>query len=151
MALEALLAYAHLLAILTMVVFLSSEAALCRVEWINAKVVTRLGRVDMIYGIAAAAVVLTGVARTIWGMKGTGWYWGNSLLHVKLAMVVAVGLISIKPTFAFRRWSRALAATGALPTECEVRETRKWVMVQAHLVALIPLVAVFLARGFGAK
>ena len=36
MTLEALLAYAHLLAILTLVVFISSEAALCRPEWMNA-------------------------------------------------------------------------------------------------------------------
>ena len=32
---EALLAYAHILAILTMVVFLTSEAALCRPEAIS--------------------------------------------------------------------------------------------------------------------
>ena len=39
MTAEALLAYAHLLSILTMVVFLGSEAALCRKEWMNAAVV----------------------------------------------------------------------------------------------------------------
>ena len=33
MTLEAILAYLHLLAILTMVVFIASEAALCRVQW----------------------------------------------------------------------------------------------------------------------
>ena len=31
----------------------------------------------------------------------------------------------------------------------EILKTRKLVMIQAHLIALIPLVAVFLARGFG--
>ena len=149
MTLEALLAYAHILAILTLVVFLSSEAALCRVEWMNAKVVERLGRVDMIYGIAAGLVLVTGVARTVWGIKGTGWYWTNGLLHLKLALFIAVGLMSIKPTLRFRQWRRTLASTGALPADDEVRSTRKWVMAQAHLVALIPLAAVFLARGFG--
>ena len=97
MTLEAILAYLHLLAILTLVVFLSSEAALCRVEWMNAKVVERLGRVDMVYGIASVAVLLTGVARTWWGVKGTSWYWTNPLLHTKLALFVAIGLLSIKP------------------------------------------------------
>jgi putative membrane protein len=151
MTLEALLAYAHLLAILTMVVFISSEAALCRVEWINPRVVERLGKVDMVYGIAAGAVLLTGIARTWWGIKGTPWYWGNGLLHLKLALFIAVGLISIKPTLMFRRWKNELNASGALPAEGQVREARKWVMIQAHLIALIPLVAVFLARGFGGK
>ena len=151
MASEALLAYAHFLAILTLVVFISSEAALCRPEWMNAKVVDRLGRVNLIYGIAAAVVLLTGVARTIWGIKGAGWYWGNGLLHLKLAMFIAVGLISIKPTLMFRRWKKELVATGVLPADDQVRQARKWVMVQAHIIAVIPLVAVFLARGFGGK
>ena len=60
MTLEAILAYLHLLAILTMVVFISSEAALCRVQWLNAAVVERLAKVDLVYGIAAIAVLATG-------------------------------------------------------------------------------------------
>lgn len=151
MTLEAILAYLHLLAILTMVVFIASEAALCRVEWLNAAVVERLAKVDRIYGIAAVAVIATGVARTWWGMKGTAWYWTNPLLHLKLTLFVIVGLISIFPTMRYLRWRKALRATGALPAEAEVRKTRKLVMIQAHLIALIPLAAVFLARGFGAR
>ena len=46
MLLESLLAYAHFVAILSVVVFVTSEAALCRVEWLNAAVVRRLARVD---------------------------------------------------------------------------------------------------------
>ncbi|MEJ8814974.1 DUF2214 family protein [Variovorax ureilyticus] len=151
MTLEAILAYLHILAILTMVVFISSEAALCRVEWMNAAVVERLGRVDMVYGIAAVAVLATGVARTWWGMKGTAWYWTNPLLHLKLTLFIIVGLLSIRPTMTYSRWRKALRSSGALPDEAEVRKTRKQVMVQAHIIALIPLAAVFLARGFGAR
>ncbi|WP_431274925.1 DUF2214 family protein [Variovorax ureilyticus] len=151
MTLEAILAYLHILAILTMVVFISSEAALCRVEWMNAAVVERLGRVDRVYGIAAIAVLATGVARTWWGMKGTAWYWTNPLLHLKLTLFIVVGLLSIRPTMTYSRWRKALRSSGALPAEAEVRKTRKQVMVQAHIIALIPLAAVFLARGFGAR
>lgn len=149
MTFEAILAYLHLLAILTMVVFISSEAALCRVQWLNAAVVERLAKVDLVYGIAAIMVLATGVARTVWGVKGTSWYWTNPLLHVKLTLFIVVGVISIFPTMSYFRWRKALRATGALPTEADIRKTRKLVMVQAHLIALIPLVAVFLARGFG--
>ncbi|CAN5764523.1 DUF2214 family protein [soil metagenome] len=149
MTLEAILAYLHLVAILTLVVFIASEAALCRVEWMNAKVVERLGRVDMIYGIAAGAVLITGIARTWWGVKGAGWYWTNPLLHTKLALFLVIGLMSIKPTVMFARWRKELKATGALPADDQVRLARKWVMAQAHLLVLIPLAAVFLARGFG--
>ena len=151
MTLEAILAYLHILAILSMVVFSSSEAAICRTEWMNARVVERLVRVDTIYGIAAILVLLSGLARTYWGIKGGGWYWSNWLLHLKLGMFVGVALMSIKPTLMFRRWNRELNATGALPGEAQVREARRWVMVQAHVIAIIPLAAVFLARGFGGK
>jgi putative membrane protein len=149
MTLEALLAYAHLLAILTLVVFIASEAALCRPEWMNAQTVERLAKVDGIYAMASGLVLVTGFVRTWLGMKGMGWYWTNPLLHTKLTLFVIVGLISIKPTLAYLRWRRELRATGALPPEAEVRKIRKLVMVQAHIIAVIPLFAVFLARGFG--
>ncbi|MBX3585102.1 MAG: DUF2214 family protein [Ramlibacter sp.] len=149
MTLEAILAYLHFIAILTLVVFLSSEAALCRMEWMNAKVVERLAKVDMVYGMASGAVLLTGVARTWWGVKGTAWYWTNPLLHTKLALFIVIGLLSIKPTLMYARWRKELRASGALPAQDEVRRARKFVMIQAHLLVLIPLAAVFLARGFG--
>ena len=149
MTLEAILAYLHLLAILTMVVFISSEAALCRVQWLNAAVVERLAKIDRVYGIAALAVIATGVARTVWGVKGSAWYWTNPLLHAKLTLVVVIAVISIFPTLTFIRWRKALRDNGALPGEAEIRKTRKLVMVQAHLLAIIPLIAVFLARGYG--
>ena len=149
MTFEAILAYLHLLAILTMVVFISSEAALCRVQWLNAAVVERLAKVDLVYGIAAIMVLATGVARTVWGVKGSSWYWTNPLLHVKLTLFIVVGVISIFPTMTYFRWRKTLRSTGALPAEADILKTRKLVMVQAHLIALIPLVAVFLARGFG--
>ena len=148
MTLEALLAYAHLLAILTMVVFLASEAALCRAEWLNAAVVQRLARVDMIYGIASAAVLVTGLLRVFLGAKGAQWYGGNWLLYVKFGLFVVIGLLSIRPTRTFIRWRRAWLATGALPAPDAIRQTRKLIMWQAHILPLIPLAAVFLARGW---
>ncbi|WPB57232.1 DUF2214 family protein [Xylophilus sp. GOD-11R] len=151
MVLESLLAYLHLLAILTMVVFLASEAALCRSEWLNAKVVARLGKVDMVYGIAAVVVLATGVARIVWGVKGPAYYGGNWLLHAKVALFIVIALISIKPTIVIRRWVKAQKAGAGLPAEAEVKATRRLIMVQAHLLPLIPLAATFLARGFGAR
>ena len=147
MLVESLLAYAHFVAILSLVVFITSEAALCRPEWMNAAVVQRLARVDMIYAASAVLVLLTGVARTVWGVKGAGWYWSQPLLHIKFTLFVVIGLMSIKPTLTFVRWEKALAATGSLPAEAEVRSTQRLVMVQAHLMLLIPLAAVMLARG----
>lgn len=151
MTTEALLAYAHILAILMTATFLASEAALCRAEWLNAAVVERLARVDLLYGVSALALLATGLARTFWGMKGAGWYWSQPLLHVKVTLFVVIGLLSIAPTLRFLRWRRQVRATGALPAAQEVRATRRLVMIEAHLLALIPLLAVFLARGIGTR
>ena len=151
MTLEAILAFLHLSAIFAVIVFATSEAALCRPEWVNAKVIERLVRVDRIYWIALIAVVLTGLARVAWGIKGAGWYWSNWLLHLKLTATVVVLGLSLRPTLRFRRWLAALRSGGALPAEAEITQVRRMVMVSTHIVPLIPLAAVFLARGFGGK
>jgi len=144
---ESLLAYAHFVAILSVVVFITSEAALCRSEWLNAAVVRRLARVDAIYQAAAIAVLLTGLARTWWGVKELGWYWHQPLLHIKLTLFVLIGLIAIKPTRSFMRWRKQLESTGGLPSDQEVRRVRRLIMIEAHLLVLIPLAATMLARG----
>ena len=146
MTAEALLAYVHILCILATATFLASEAALCRAEWMTAAVVERLARLNGYYGLCALALVASGLARTWWGFKGAEWYWSQPLLYAKLALFLAVGLLSIAPTRRFLRWRKALRATGALPTEAQVRSTRRLVMIEAHLIAVIPLLAVFLAR-----
>ncbi|WP_159917833.1 DUF2214 family protein [Pantoea sp. 18069] len=147
MTFEALLAALHLLAVLTLVVFLSSQAALCRAEWMNAAVVRRLARLDLIYGLAALALLLTGLARLYWGTKGMTWYVSQPLFHVKMTLFVLVALLSIKPSLTFRRWVRGLAAGQSLPDAQEVGRTRRWIMVQAHVVPVIAVIAVFWARG----
>lgn len=151
MTLEAILAFLHISAILALVVFITSEAAICRPEWMSPQIVERLVTVDRIYGIAAVAVLVTGFLRIYLGVKGSGWYWGNWLLHVKITLFVIAALISIRPTLQFARWRRELRASGALPAPEEVRKARKLVMLQAHIIPIIPLAAVFLARGFGGK
>ncbi|MEO8298248.1 MAG: DUF2214 family protein [Burkholderiales bacterium] len=151
MPLEALLAYLHIAAILMVTVFLTSQAALLRTEWLSEAVVRRLARVDLIYGIAAGLLLATGLARTFWGVKDVGWYWSQPLLHLKLTLFVVIGLISIAPTLRYRRWVRALDAGQGLPDEAAIRATRKLVMWEAHLLVLIPIAAVCLARGIGTR
>ncbi|MDR0480340.1 MAG: DUF2214 family protein, partial [Gallionellaceae bacterium] len=67
MTTESLLAYFHILCILITVAFMSSEIALCRAEWMNAAIVERLARLNVYYGIAALALLASGLARAIWG------------------------------------------------------------------------------------
>ena len=148
MTLEAVLAALHLVAILTFVVFLSSQAALCRTEWMNAAVVERLARLDMIYGVAAMVMIASGLARLFWGVKGLSWYVSQPLFHIKITLVVAMAILSIWPSIMFRRWRRNQQATGALPSAVEVKKVRRLVMIQAHVLPLVAVIAVFWARGW---
>lgn len=147
MLLESILAFLHISAILMMVVFVTSEAALCRAEWLNADVLKRLTRLDVLYGISGLCVLLTGLARMVWGAKGFGWYLAQPMLHAKLTFFVVMALIAIPVSIALRRWARVWNRTGQLPLGTEVRKVRRLIMIGSHLMMLIPLFAVFLARG----
>lgn len=148
MTLEAVLAALHLVAILTFVVFLSSQAALCRTEWMNAAVVERLARLDVIYGVAAVLMIVSGLARLFWGIKGLSWYVSQPLFHIKITIVVAMAVLSIWPSIMFRRWLRHLRETGAMPDALEVKKVRRLVMIQSHVLPVVAVIAVFWARGW---
>lgn len=148
MTLEAVLAALHMVAILTFVVFLSSQAALCRIEWLNAAVVERLVRLDVIYGVAGVVMIGTGVARVLWGVKGASWYLSQPLFHLKITLVVAMVLWTLRPSFAFRRWRQQLHTTGSLPGADEVAKVRRQVMIQSHVLPVVAVIAVFWARGW---
>ena len=146
---EAWLAFFHISAVLGWVVFAASQAALCRPEWLNGAVVQRLCRLDKILWIAAAAVLVTGLLRIHLGAKGAVWTWSNPLLHLKLTLFIVVVLLMVGVSRRFARWQARWQADGALPSATDITGVRKLVMLHTHLVAVIPLAAVFLARGFG--
>ena len=148
MTLEAVLASAHLVAILALVTFMSSQAALCRIEWMSDAVVERLVRLDVIYQITVVTVLASGLVRIFWGIKGASWYLTQPMLHAKLTLFVVMLLLSIAPTLAFRRWRRAVRSSGSLPGAAEVRKTRRLIMVQSHILPVVAVIAVFWARGW---
>ena len=148
---EALLAYAHIMAFLMLATFMTSETALCRKDWINPAVVRRLVWVNLLSLVSGVLVLLTGLARTWWGVKGAAWYWSQPLLHAKFTLLLMMLALSLAAGRRYRRWRSALDAGRALPVEQELRATRRLVMWAAHLMVLAPLLAVFLARGVGVR
>ncbi len=151
MTIEALLAYAHIMAFLMLATFMTSETALCRQDWINPAVVRRLVRLNLLSLVSGTLVLLTGLARIAWGVKGSAWYWGQPLLHAKITLLVLMLALSLLAGRRYLRWRRALDAGGGLPADAELRATRRLVMWAAHLMVLVPLLAVFLARGVGTR
>lgn len=146
MILESLLAYAHIMAFLMLATFMTSETALCRSDWMNPAVVRRLVRVNALSLISGAIVLATGLARTVWGMKGTHWYWSQHLLHAKIMLLAAMLVLLAVAARRYRAWRHTLDTEGTLPCAEELRKTRLLVMWAAHLMVVVVLLAVFLAR-----
>jgi putative membrane protein len=149
--LEAALAYAHLIAILSWVVFIASSTALARPEWLNAAALARLARVDRIAAIGAIAVLVTGIARVVWGVKGAGWYLEQPLLWGKLVLWLAMVAGGISASRRIQAWQRASAIGRGLPAAEDVAAVRRRLMAASHLIIVVPLLAVCLARGIGVR
>jgi putative membrane protein len=146
---DALLAYAHFAAIFTLIWFLAREWTLLK-SGCDHLDYRRLARTDIGYALAAVAVLVTGASRLLFGAKPAVFYIHNPVFHVKIGLFVLVGLISIKPTLAFLRWRRAFAADPQFRAgEAEWRLVKHLLLLELHLVALIPLFAVLVARGIG--
>ena len=149
MWLDAFLAYLHFTAVFILFAFLAVEIYLVRLR-LDATTIRQLARVDAWYAGAALAVLGTGLARVIWGAKGSAFYLGDWVFYAKVALFVAVGLISIKPTLAFLRWRKSLESDPAWTVpDAERNAMRGWLMIEIHIAAMIPVFAVIMARGLG--
>ena len=149
MWLDAALAYLHFIAVFVLFAFLTVQAVLLRAP-LEERTVRLLGQMDLWYAGSAAAVLLTGFLRAGLGAKGGDFYFSGWPIYVKIGMFLAVGLVSIYPTLAFIRWRRAYDHDKAWSVPApEQARMRRLVMIEVHLAALIPVVAVIMSRGLG--
>lgn len=149
MILDAVLAYLHFTAIFLLFAFLTTQAIMIRAP-LDARGIRLMGRVDIWLAISAVAVLLTGMLRLGLGAKGADFHLANWPVYVKVGLFLAVGLISVKPTLMLIRWRRALEADApwSVPV-ADQAAMRRIIMIEVHLAALIPILAVMMARGIG--
>ena len=144
---DALLAYAHFLCIFALASLLVGELVLVR-KTLPADLFRRLQGIDRWYGIVAGLVILSGLARLFLGVKGAAFYTHNPVFWTKMALFVAVALLSIPPTIAYLRWNARRSADGSIVlADAEFTRLRRFLWLQVGLFAFIPLCAAFMARG----
>jgi len=149
-AADTLLAILHNLTVPSLVGLLFVEFALLRGLVAGAEI-ERFGRVDALYGIAAIAVVVVGIARLAWGAVPAEFYLSNLFFWAKMAVLVAVALISIVPTLRGSRWRKAYAADAAFQAPAEdLILMRRALWIELAILPLIPISAALMARGYGA-
>lgn len=143
---DLILAILHHLAIVTLIVLLAMEFAWLR-PGITAENLRRVTHVDAAYGASAGLVVVIGVSRVIWGVKGAEFYMSNPWFWAKMASFLCIGLLSIPPTLALLKWRRAWRLDGAfLPADGELARLRRFVHAEVGLLALVVGFAAAMAR-----
>ena len=113
--------------------------------------VRRLQSADRWYGIAAGVLLVVGLVRVFQFEKGKDYYFSNTFFMLKIALFVAVGLISIYPTMRFIAWSK-LTRQGQVPVVSapELKRLRQALGAELVLLAGIVLCASLMAKGIGA-
>lgn len=144
LALDAVLASLHHLLVFSLVAVLF--AGLVLISGVtDAGRLRQLGRLDGIYGLLSMGVVAAGFVRAIYGAKGWSYYAHNHMFWAKIAVFIVVGLLSAVPTVRLIHWRKQ----GVLPDAAALQSTRQWMLAEVALIALIPVLAVLMARGIG--
>jgi len=146
---DLVLAVVHHLLAFSLAAALAAEAALV---WRQPShdTLKRLPSVDLAFGILAVLIIIIGTCRVFFGLKGWQFYVGNPVFWAKMAAFLMVGLLSIRPTMRFLRWSRAAAADPAYEVPAaELAAVRRSVRWEVFFFALIPVFAAAMARGYG--
>lgn len=139
---DILLAYLHYLCIFTAFGLLLAELLLLpTARW------RLLGRVDIVYFIAAIGILATGLGRVFLGFKPAAYYWHEPWFHALWVTFLLIGLLSIVPTLHFLRWSKA--GPDFVPDPKALRHVRGHLQLEILLFAIAPIFAILMARGYG--
>jgi putative membrane protein len=143
---DLLLAITHHFLVFSLVGIVAAELALCR-PGISGAALTRLAKVDGSYGIVASLIIVVGICRVIFGIKGPQYYLHNPWFWGKMSAIVIVALLSIVPTVAVLRWRKAASTEpGFVPAERDVARLRRFFMTELAFLAVVIVCAATMAR-----
>ena len=140
------LAIAHHVLVFGLAVMMATELARLR-PGLAGSDVARLARLDAGYGGTAGLIIVIGVLRVIYGVKGYAYYLHNPWFWGKMATFAVIGLLSIPPTIAFLRWRKAQALeAGFAPPDSEIARISRFLVYQMALLVLVVALAATMAR-----
>lgn len=107
-----------------------------------------LATIDLVYGLSAILVLVTGLLRWFVFGKGYDFYMSTPLFHIKLTLFIVLGVLSIFPTIKFLKWRKQIKQ-GEEPdiSEKGVKKLLMFIRIELLIIAIIPLLAVLIARG----
>jgi putative membrane protein len=142
---EILLRYLHFISVFTIVGTLVSEHILLKQKMTRAEL-TRLSRIDAVYGLAALSLLAVGLTLWLGGIgKPAVFYSNNWIFHTKISLFALIGISSIYPTVFFLRNRK-----GNEDELVAVPRSVFWMLrLELVLLAIIPFLAGLMAKGIG--
>jgi putative membrane protein len=145
MAFEIFLRYMHFVCIFAIVGSLVSEHMLLK-KSLSRREISRLARIDAVYGIAALLLVAAGLTLWFGGVgKPSYFYSKNWIFHTKITLFVVIGLLSIVPTVFFTK-NRKGNPDEMVQVPASVFMTLRFELL---LLFILPLLAGLMAHGIG--
>ena len=146
MTTDLILAILHHIAVFGLVAHIMAEAVLLR-PGIGAAEIVRLARLDRAYGGIAGLVIVIGILRVIFGLKGYEYYLWNPWFWAKMASFAAIAILSIAPTRRFLAWLREAQSDQAfVPAVDEVKSVQRLLRAESAFVVLVVGFAATMAR-----
>lgn len=123
----------------------------CLLEYVQLKPtfsrskIKRLMQIDILFGLSALVVLLSGLSMALWLAKPLDYYLNNWIFHLKYSLFITIGLISAYPTlFFFRNRTGDDDDMIKLP-----RGLKAVVRLELAGILCLPLLAILMAGGFG--
>ncbi|WFP78203.1 DUF2214 family protein [Mesorhizobium sp. WSM4906] len=146
---DLLLAAAHHLLVFSLAGIIGAEFVLVRSE-LGAATLKRLAGIDRHYGIIATLIVVVGICRVFFGLKGWEFYVYNWVFWAKMVAFIVVGLLSIIPTVRIIAWNRQASGNSSFSVPAaELASVKNYVRAEGFIFLLIPVFAAAMARGYG--
>src|SRR4051812_11389504 len=138
---DLVLAIFHHLLIFALAALLAAETVLVR-PGLAGNALRRLGRMDRFYGAVAGLIVIVGIGRVFFGLKGWEFYIYNWAFWAKMAAFIGVGLLSLPPTMRIAAWANAIRSDPSFDApEDEIATARRFLRAQGVIFLLIPIFA----------
>ncbi len=136
----------HLLALLIGAASIAVRAATVR-GIADAHRLSVVFRADSWWGISALLFIGTGLWRAFGGLeKGSAYYLGSTAFHVKMALLVTILVLEVRPMTTLIRW-RVANARGRSIDFAPGNTIARISTIQLVLLAAMVLVATAMARG----
>lgn len=140
---EILIRYCHFIGIIVLAGTLVAEHMMLtgQVSQVQMK---KIARIDMVYGASSLVVLAAGLSLWFGVGKPSEFYTANGVFHAKVTLFVVMGLLSIYPSKFINKASRYEEPLINVP-----KRVINIIRVELACLVLIPLLAVFMAKGYG--